>query len=41
MVGSQTMPNQVMTITGRARLAMWEQLLDKFAKNWAELDGNK
>ena len=37
MVDSWKMPNWVMTIAGRAHLAMWEQLLDEFAKSWAEL----
>ena len=37
MVDSWTTPNRVMTIAGRAHLATWEQLLDKFAKSWAEL----
>ena len=31
------MPKQAVTIAGRARLAMWEQLLDEFAKSWVEL----
>ena len=37
MVDSWMMPNWVMTIMGRACLTIWEQLLDKFAKNQAEL----
>ena len=37
MVDSQRMLNQVTTIMGRAHLATWEQLLNKFAKSQAEL----
>ena len=37
MVDSQTSPKQAATIAGRAHLTTWEQLLNEFAKSWAEL----
>ena len=36
MDNSRTTPKWAATIVGRAHLATWEQLLDEFAKNWAE-----
>ena len=36
MDNSWTTPKWVVTIVGRAHLATWEWLLDKFAKNQAE-----
>ena len=36
MDNSWMMPKQAATITGRACLTTLEQLLDEFAKNWAE-----
>ena len=36
MDDSWMMPKRAATIVGRAHLAMWEQLLDEFAKNRVE-----
>ena len=36
MDDSWMMPKWAVTIVGRAHLATWEQLLDEFAKNWAD-----
>ena len=37
MDDSWMMPKWAATIVGRAHLAMWEQLLDEFAKSQVEL----